>query len=118
MMSSGFQSRRLSSAGFKDVFKAGIRFRIKGATVLINRNPLGQTHLGIVVAKKQVKLATARNRLKRLIKESFRRQHGHMQGYDFVIIARTELAQFEKGLVQQYLDKKWVHLVRLYEKQQ
>lgn len=63
---------------------------------------LGQTaeaRLGIVVAKRNVRLAVNRNKLKRLIRETFRRQHDQMQGLDIVVIVKKDFASDDaKGL--------------------
>lgn len=47
-----------------------------------------QARLGIVVAKRYVKLAVARNKLKRLIRESFRQQQQVLSGLDVVVIVK------------------------------
>ena len=46
--------------------------------------------LGLVIAKKNVRLAVQRNRIKRLLRESFRAHHGS-QGIDIVVLARRGL---------------------------
>ncbi len=48
--------------------------------------------LGIVVAKKNVRLAVARNRLKRIVRESFRQQQDSLQGLDVVVIIKKDFA--------------------------
>ncbi len=47
-----------------------------------------QARLGIVVAKRNVKLAVARNRLKRIVRESFRQQQQALQGLDIVVVIK------------------------------
>ena len=49
-----------------------------------------QARLGIVVAKRNVKLAVDRNRLKRLVRESFRQQQEHLGGLDIVVIIKKD----------------------------
>lgn len=47
-----------------------------------------QPRLGIVVAKRNVKLAVERNRLKRAIRESFRHQCQQLTGLDIVVVVK------------------------------
>lgn len=49
--------------------------------------------LGIVVAKKNVKLAVARNRLKRIVRESFRLQQQSLHGLDIVVVIKKNFIQ-------------------------
>lgn len=53
-------------------------------------NGLGFPRLGISVAKRRVRRATARNRLKRLIREAFRQNKMAMPvGLDLIVVPRT-----------------------------
>lgn len=47
-----------------------------------------QARLGIVVAKRNVKLAVERNKLKRLVRESFRMQQQNLNGLDVVVVIK------------------------------
>lgn len=48
--------------------------------------------LGIVVAKRNVKLAVDRNKLKRFVRESFRQQQQQLSGLDIVVIIKKDFA--------------------------
>lgn len=58
-----------------------------------------EARLGMVVAKRNVKLAVDRNKLKRLIRESFRLQHQQMQGLDVVVVVKKDFAFADNNLV-------------------
>jgi ribonuclease P protein component len=66
-------------------------------------NDMAFSRLGISVAKKRVRTATARNRLKRLIREAFRQNKSALpQGVDLVVVprgARLTLAEVSSSLV-------------------
>lgn len=48
----------------------------------------GEARLGMVVAKRHVKAAVARNRIKRFIREAFRLQQRRLAGLDIVVVVR------------------------------
>lgn len=84
--------RLLSTAEFNAVFKkSNHRFR-QDAFQLIARTQLSSnSRLGLVIPKKMLKKAVYRNRLKRLIRDEFRRWHA-FQSCDVVVILRQKIA--------------------------
>lgn len=80
-----------SSAEFQEVYRKGRSVANKDlvAYVLKKQEPI--TRLGISVSKK-IGSAVIRNRIRRLIKEAFRRNEAEIsRGYDIVIIARQPI---------------------------
>lgn len=57
-----------------------------GLTVLAAANGLNYARLGLAIAKKKLSAAPARNRLKRIIRESFRFHHELLAGLDIVVL--------------------------------
>lgn len=80
------RSHRLTGRNaFADVFDNGRRRRAGPLTVRMKTNDLAHCRLGIVMPKR-VGSAPKRNRIKRLIRESFRlSQHDWPRGYDVVV---------------------------------
>ncbi|MDX1507243.1 MAG: ribonuclease P protein component, partial [Woeseiaceae bacterium] len=67
------KNRRLpDAAAFGRVFEKARRSRDTWFTVLSRDNELACARLGLAISKKHCKKATARNRLKRIVRESFR----------------------------------------------
>jgi len=56
---------------FEQVYKQGRRLHGKGFTLIFYPNQLGQSRIGISVHR-QIRGAVKRNRIKRIIRESFR----------------------------------------------
>lgn len=48
-------------------------------------NDTGRPRLGVVVPKRQIKLASHRNRAKRLVRESFRKNRAQLPPVDIVV---------------------------------
>ena len=57
-------------------------------TVLYKNSGEQDARLGLAISKKHCKLAVGRNRLKRLVRESFRQHHSELAGLDIVVLNR------------------------------
>jgi len=79
---------------FAKAYKKGKFYVGKHLILYVVKNNIPVNRLGITVSKKIGK-STVRNRMKRLIKESYRFYEGYtIDGYDFVFVARSyETAQ-------------------------
>ncbi|MBE9563459.1 MAG: ribonuclease P protein component, partial [Proteobacteria bacterium] len=70
--------------------------------------------LGLAITKKRIKLAVARNRLKRLIRESFRQQQ--IASLDYVVLAKNDANQANNSILLNSLTKHWHKLSRQCKK--
>jgi len=74
---------------FDAVFEEGARFRSVAVTVRARPNGLGYSRLGLLVGRR-FGGAVRRNRMKRLLRESFRRNRGVLSvGCDVVVVPRS-----------------------------
>lgn len=81
------QWRLASPKNFQHVFQAACGKSINGGvTVLAATNGLNYARLGLAIAKKKLPTAPARNRLKRIIRESFRFHHEQLAGLDIIVL--------------------------------
>jgi ribonuclease P protein component len=85
---------------FAAVFNAKVRESRGPLNAYALPNDLGHARLGISISRR-VGTAPKRNRIKRLLRESFRlMQHDLPRGYDFVIVVRPHaplmLAEYQK----------------------
>ena len=81
--------RLLNASDFKGVFDHNT-VKVANASLLILAKPAEspQSRLGLIIAKKNIPTAVQRNRLKRVVRETFRQQEFDMP-MDIVFLART-----------------------------
>ena len=98
------KTRRLRSrADFSAVYDAKVRESRGPLMVYARPNPLSYPRLGLSTSRK-VGNAVRRNRIRRLLRESFRHmQHDFPAGYDLLVVIRPHepltLAQYQKLLM-------------------
>lgn len=108
MLAFGKDRRLLSACDFKPVFdEPSARASHPNILLLARTNPLGHPRLGLVIAKKNIRLACQRNRIKRLIRESFRHQQEHLGGIDVIVLARRNLDSLDNPEIFKLLAKQW-----------
>lgn len=76
------------------------------------RNQLAGARLGVTVARKTAASAVARNRLKRLVRESFRRQRALLAPLDIVVQARPAAKDTDNEGIRASLDWHWQEIAR------
>lgn len=102
------QKRLLEPKNFKRVFDLpDKRLSTHYVLVLACKNDLNCSRLGLVIGKKNVKLAVQRNRIKRQIREVFRLNQHLINNYDVVIVARRGLAEVKNDELCKQFIKFW-----------
>ena len=103
-------ARLLKPAEFSQVFKDPIRSSDRMFTILAVRNPeQAIPRLGLAISKKHAKRALDRNRIKRLVRESFRQQH-NLPVADMVVMARDVTAKASNQEIFDSLSQHWKRL--------
>jgi ribonuclease P protein component len=86
---------------FSSVF--GFRRAIRGKLLMLHYQPrpdgMNDARLGVVVGKKLLKRAVDRNRLKRIIREQFRRVRIDLPGIDLIVRLAVKPAPFDGRLI-------------------
>ena len=84
----------LLKADFSAVFRNPKgRFSTNSLRMLYRKNELGFSRIGIIVPKKFVRLATSRNRHKRVIKEQFRLAKEYLPNVDIVLLLNKRVCE-------------------------
>jgi ribonuclease P protein component len=110
--------RLLTPTHFEYVFSKAIPSVSPQLTLLARYNNSDNPRLGITLAKKRVKHAHDRNRLKRVIRESFRLQRQSFPNIDIVVVGKTGLDKLSNQELFSLLSKLWKKLASRCEKSQ
>lgn len=101
-------SRLLTSSHFKAVFdNAQYKISCRHFLMLATDNKVERGRLGMVIAKKHVSKAIHRNRIKRLIRNSFRNTARNLCGIDVVVLARKNASELDSPLLADKLNVLW-----------
>ena len=114
------ESRLLTPGQFQSVFKKPIRFGSRHFTLLIIPTNLSDdstknNRLGLAIAKKRVKLAVQRNRIKRIIRESFRINQHDLPAIDIVVMVKSGIDQLDNKEINQELSKIWRKIIQRHK---
>jgi ribonuclease P protein component len=71
--------------------------------------------LGLIISKRCAKSAVRRNRLKRLIRESFRLDQQALAGLDVVVIGKSPAVEKTNQELSALLSRQWKELQRCKE---
>lgn len=90
------ENRLLTPAQYQAVFNSAQRSSDRNFLVLAKENRLAVARLGLAISKKRVPRAVDRNRIRRLIRESFRNSKANLSGMDIVVLAQKDI-DFKNG---------------------
>ncbi len=118
LYSFGIESRIRTATDYKSVFD-GALFKVHQPHFLFLAKLTEQqnSRLGLVVAKKKVRRAHERNRIKRLARESFRLHQAQFNAdIDIVVMPKLGIDAITNQELHQQLDFAWQKLQRLAKK--
>lgn len=105
------RSRLLQAASFSAVFQQGKKQSGRYFALFIRVNGLEYPRLGLVVAKKNIRLATTRNCIKRVLRESFRHYQVGLGGIDIVCVIYQPANVLSASELREQIDKQWAKLI-------
>jgi ribonuclease P protein component len=110
-LSFGKQNRLLCPRDFKAVFDGAV-YKASNRHLLLLAIPSKSTRLGLVVAKKHARHAVQRNRLKRLLRESFRHHLVALKDLDIVALVKPGLWQQDNTAICKIINAQWQYLLK------
>lgn len=106
--------RLLTPAQFKTVFTNPIKASSAEITLLAVPNEMQHPRLGLTVAKRHVKRANQRNRIKRVIRDSFRFNQHDLPPLDIVVLVRGGVLDMDNEQLRKLVEKLWRKLSRRF----
>lgn len=97
--------RLLKKADYDHVFEQAKKIVTPEYIVLYRANTLGEARLGLALSKKMIPKAHDRNRMKRLIRETFRTNR--LPAIDLIFLARHGVAKVENKTIITRLSTTW-----------
>jgi ribonuclease P protein component len=104
--------RLRNRAGFTHVFRRNIRSADALFTVLVRPGDGRHPRLGLAISVRAAGGAVARNRIKRLVRESFRQRQGLMPAVDIVVMARPGIAARNNAEIGASLERHWERITQ------
>lgn len=81
-------------------------------TVLATPNQLQHPRLGLAISRKVARSAVARNRIKRVVRESYRHWQSRLCAVDIVVLGRAGVASEPNRVLRVALDSLWMELIK------
>jgi ribonuclease P protein component len=113
----GKDKRLLKSSDYKEVFDNN-SVRVAHPNLLIPSEPngTGTSRLGLVIGKKNVPTAVARNKIKRVVRETFRLTELPV-AVDLVFLARKDLGKLSSTELATLIKQSWGRLIVRLDKE-
>ena len=109
----GKRCRLLDKTDYDATFAvAEIKAHADGLLLLARRNALGRPRIGIVVSKRKFRMATARNQLKRQIRESFRQRQCQLPPLDIIALPAARASLMSRRAFRHSMERAWAQLRR------
>lgn len=105
-------ARLRQSSEFRAVFAHGQRFVRSGLVVIIAPGAHYSARLGLALAKRRISRSVDRNRVKRVVRESFRHRRDDLGAVDVVVLARNRTAGMTNRKLAGQLQSIWSESLR------
>ena len=100
---------------FQSVFdQNSIRVGSPSLLILAKDNQLEHARLGLVIRKKNIRLAHDRNNVKRVVRESFRHLQNQLVGLDCVVLSRPQANELSAKELRTLTDQMFCSLAKKY----
>lgn len=110
------RSNRITKpAEYREIFKSSRRYTESNLVILTRRNRAETARIGLAISNRWVNGSASRNRIKRLVRESFRHEKTRLMGFDIVVLARGDLQGLDNKQLTRSLERLWSNLERCRE---
>lgn len=97
---------------YKNIFSKPKRSVDNKFVIIAKKNKVNHPRLGLAISKKSIKLSVQRNRIKRLIKEYFRKEViSTDQSIDFIVMAKKNIQTNKNDKLYLSLDTNFKKLI-------
>ena len=107
--------RLTRASDYQQVFKNNFRRGDDCITILVGNREGEAPRIGFAIARKQVARAVQRNALKRLFRESFRKNRHRLPSRDMVIMVRRQILAQEPAEIRASLQRHWDSIIKQCE---
>ncbi len=97
--------RLLKKSDYNNVFNQATKIVTSNFIVLYRDNTVGHARLGLALSKKAIAKAHDRNRVKRLLRETFR--NSQLRPVDIVVLARNGVGNVDNSMIINNLSDLW-----------
>lgn len=111
-------ARLLKPAEFRHVFADAESVACRQLRLLFRPAELGRPRIGFALTKKAVKHAVDRNRIKRVLRESFRLNQSQLAPVDIIVLARRGASDLDNSALHKLADDLWIRLEKSQKKSQ
>lgn len=101
------------SLDFQKILSRGKKIRSRYFNFYVLPNNLSHSRIAFVIAKKNLRSAVKRNKVKRSIRESFRHNKQVLEGFDIILIAQSPIINCDILELRVFLDQQWGVLTQL-----
>lgn len=106
--------RLLKKNDFNNVFNQAKKIETPEFIILYKNNQLGHARLGMALSKKRIAKSHDRNRLKRLLRETFR-INKQLPAVDIVVLAKSGVGKVKNAMIFTKLGQAWNKLAVSYK---
>ncbi|MDA0821302.1 MAG: ribonuclease P protein component [Proteobacteria bacterium] len=95
---------------FTNAFASGKKYRSRAFTITVTANQLTHPRLGLAISRRAAAKAVDRNRIKRIVRESFRCNASTLRSIDIVVQATLATSTQSSQSLSLELSDLWVKL--------
>ncbi len=107
--------RLLLASDYQFVFKKAERFGNRSFTILARKNNLDHARLGLAISKKCAKKAVDRNRVKRLLRESFRLNQYNLPNIDIITMCKPNALALSNEEMHDQIETQWQFMRKKFQ---